>query len=198
MVRQKNNNNGGYFIMEWFENIWHWIVSNKDSIFTVISSAEFVALAGLVINLFKNKKSTSENTATNKEFTKAVAEQKETNKTLTKAIETLKAENAELRAEINRSAENAEATLTKTTAIVNALSVVYNSSIKNPETRETVDNILTNAKFAETKTRADLIKTMDEMSEKFEKQAQEAKILAEKTKETIKNTGEKVTTVLRG
>lgn len=183
--------------MEFFTNIWNWFVSNKDSIFAIVSSAEFVAVAGLIINLIKSKKSTAENTAVSKEFTKAVAEQKETNKTLTKAIEALKAENAELRAEINRSAENTEATLTKTTAIVNALSVVYNSSIKNPDTRETVDNILTNAKFAETKTRADLIKTMDELAAKAKKQAEEAAELAEKTKETIKNTGDK-TTVLRG
>ena len=98
---------------------------------------------------------------------------------------------------IEASADNTEATLTKVTAVVNALSVVYNNSIKNPETRETVDNILTNAKFAETKTRADLIKAMDELSKKAEKQAEEAKILAEKTKESITNTGAK-STVLRG
>ena len=183
--------------MEFFSNIWNWFIENKDSIFAIVSSAEFVAVAGLIINLIKSKKSTVENTAVSKEFTKAVAEQKETNKTLTKAIEALKAENAGLKAEINRSAENTEATLTKTTAIVNALSVVYNSSIKNPETRETVDNILTNAKFAETTTRADLIKTMDELAAKAKKQAEEAAELAEKTKETIKNTGDK-TTVLRG
>jgi hypothetical protein len=184
--------------MEFFQNIWNWFVGNKDSIFAIVSSAEFVAVAGLIINLIKSKKSTAENTAVSKEFTKAVAEQKETNKLLKAEIEALKNENAGLKAEINRSAENTEVTLTKITAIVNALSVVYNSSIKNPETRETVDNILTNAKFAETKTRADLIKAMDELSAKAKKQAEEAQKLAEKTKETIKNTGEKVTTVLRG
>ena len=183
--------------MEFFSNIWNWFVTNKDSIFTVISSAEFVAIIGLVVSLIKGKKNTTENTTASKELTKAVAEQKETNKTLKTEIEGLKAENAELKAEVNRSAENTEATLTKVTAIVNALSVVYNNSIKNPETRETVDNILTNAKFAETKTRADLIRVMDELSKKAEKQAEEAKILAEKTKESITNTG-KTTTVLRG
>ena len=183
--------------MEFFSNIWNWFVSNKDSIFAIVSSAEFVAVAGLVVSLLKGKKSTAENIKASKELSNAIADQKETNKTLTSKIEALKAENAELKAEINRSAENTEATLTKTTAIVNALSVVYNSSIKNPETRETVDNILTNAKFAETKTRADLIKAMDELSAKAEKQAQEAKKLAESTKKSIKNTGEK-TTVLRG
>lgn len=184
--------------MEFFENIWNWVVSNKDSIFAVVSSAEFVAVAGLVVSLIKGKKKTTENTMASKELTKAIAEQKETNKTLKVEMEEMKKENAELNAEIKRSAENTEATLTKVTAVVNALSVVYNNSIKNPETRETVDNILTNAKFAETKTRADLIKAMDELSKKAEQQAEEAKKLAEKTKESITNTGAKSTTVLRG
>ena len=166
--------------MEWLENIWKWIVENKDTIFTVISSAEFIGIIGLVVSLIKGKKHTTENTTASKELTKAVAEQKETNKTLKTEIEGLKAENAELKAEVNRSAENTEATLTKVTAIVNALSVVYNNSIKNPETRETVDNILTNAKFAETKTRADLIRVMDELSKKAEKQA-EASIKSQRT-----------------
>jgi hypothetical protein len=197
MVRQKNNNNGGYIIMEWFENIWNWFVSNKDSIFAVVSSAEFVAVVGLLAGLIKGKKTTTENTMASKELTKAVAEQKETNKLLKNEITLLKEENSLLKKGIEASADNTEATLTKVTAVVNALSVVYNNSIKNPETRETVDNILTNAKFAETKTRADLIKAMDELSKKAEKQAEEAKILAEKTKESITNTGAK-STVLRG
>jgi cell division protein FtsB len=184
--------------MEWLENIWNWIVGNKDAIFTVVSSAEFASIIALVVSLIRGKKNTAENTAISKELSKAVTEQKETNKTLKTEMEEMKKENAELKAEIKRSAENTEATLTKVTAVVNALSVVYNNSIKNPETRETVDNILTNAKFAETKTRADLIKAMDELSAKAEKQAEEAKKLAEKTKETITNTGAKSTTVLRG
>lgn len=183
--------------MEFFSNIWNWFVSNKDSIFAIVSSAEFVAVVGLVVSLFKGKKSTAENTAINRELSKAVAEQKETNKLLKNEIEELKRENAVLKAEVVRVTENTEATLTKTSAIVNALSVVYNSSIKNPETRETVDNILTNAKFAETKTRADIIKAMDELTKKAQKQAEEAKLLAEKTKESIANTGAK-NTVLRG
>lgn len=183
--------------MEFFTNIWNWFIENKDSIFAVVSSAEFVAVIGLVVSLIKGKKSTAENTTASKELTKAVAEQKETNKTLKIEVEALKSENEELKTEVIRATDTAEATLTKVTALVNALSVVYNNSIKNPETRETVDNILTNAKFAETKTRADLIKAMDELSKKAEKQAEEAKILAEKTKESIANTG-KTTTVLRG
>ena len=183
--------------MEFFTNIWNWFVTNKDSIFAIVSSAEFVAMVGLIINLIKGKKSTAENTAVSKELSKAVAEQKETNKLLKNEIEESKRENAELKAELIRVTENSEATLTKTSAIVNALSVVYNSSIKNPETRETVDNILTNAKFAETKTRADIIKAMDELTKKAQKQAEEAKILAEKTKESIANAGVK-NTVLRG
>jgi hypothetical protein len=183
--------------MEWFENIWNWFVSNKDSIFAVVSSAEFVAVVGLFAGLIKGKKTTTENTMASKELTKAVAEQKETNKLLKNEITLLKEENSLLKKGIEASADNTEATLTKVTAVVNALYVVYNNSIKNPETRETVDNILTNAKFAETKTRADLIKAMDELSKKAEKQAEEAKILAEKTKESITNTGAK-STVLRG
>jgi hypothetical protein len=183
--------------MEFFTNIWNWFVSNKDSIFAVVSSAEFVAVVGLLAGLIKGKKTTTENTMASKELTKAVAEQKETNKLLKNEITLLKEENSLLKKGIEASADNTEATLTKVTAVVNALSVVYNNSIKNPETRETVDNILTNAKFAETKTRADLIKAMDELSKKAEKQAEEAKILAEKTKESITNTGAK-STVLRG
>lgn len=183
--------------MEFFTNIWNWFVANKDSIFAVVSSAEFVAVVGLVVGLIKGKKTTNENTIASKELTKAVGEQKETNKLLKNEIALLKEENALLKKSIEASTDNTEATLTKVTAVVNALSVVYNNSIKNPETRETVDNILTNAKFAETKTRADLIKAMDELSKKAEKQAEEAKILAEKTKESITNTGAK-STVLRG
>ena len=186
--------------MDFFQNIWNWFVENKDGIFTVVSSAEFAGIIALVVSLIKGKKHTAENTAVSKDLSNALAEQKETNKTLKTEMVELKNENAQLKTEINRSVENTEATLTKVTAVVNALSVVYNSSIKNPETRETVDNILTNAKFAETKTRADLIKAMDELTAKAEKQAEEAKKLAEKTKETITNTGAKTksTTVLRG
>lgn len=184
--------------MEWLTNIGKWIVDNKDSIFAVVSSAEFVAVVGAIVSIIKDKKSTLANTEANKELSSALKEQKETNKLLKEEIKLLKEENKTLKQSVETASETTEATLTKVSAIVNALSVVYNSSIKNPETRETVDNILTNAKFAETKTRADLIKAMDELTAKAEKQALDAKILAEKTKETIANTSAKTTTVLRG
>ena len=183
--------------MEFFTNIWNWIVENKDSIFAIVSSAEFAAVAAVVINSLKNIKTTKENTTTNKALTDALAEQKETTKLLKEENELLKKEISALKDSVEKLTENSDATLTKTSAIVNAMSVVYNSSLKNAETRETVDNILTNAKFSETKTRANLIKTLDEITTANKKQSETIAKLTLKAKETTSSTTAK-TTVLRG
>ena len=174
--------------MEFFTNIWNWFVANKDSILTVVSSAEFVALVSAIIGITMSKKGMIENSSLNKEL-KAILKE-------TRAENTeLKKENEKIRVNLEKVLENTETVLTKTSATVEALSVVYSSSIKNPETRDTVNNILTNAKFAETKTRAELVKALEDLQAKNEIQVEEAKKTVEKAKKTLSISDN---TVLRG
>lgn len=49
-------------MIEWFENIWEWIISNRDNIVTFISSTDFAATLAAVFALFKWNKSTKRNT----------------------------------------------------------------------------------------------------------------------------------------
>lgn len=174
--------------MEFFQNIWAWFVNNKDSIFAIVSSAEFVALVSAIIGLTKSRKGMTENSTLNKELKAILKETREENTELKK-------ENEKIKVSLEKVLENTETVLTKTSATVEALSVVYSSSIKNPETRDTVTNILTNAKFAETKTRAELVKALEELQIKNEIQVEEAKKTVEKAKKTLSVSDN---TVLRG
>ena len=49
-------------MIEWFENIWEWIIANRDNIVTFITSTDFAATVAAVFALFKWNKSTKRNT----------------------------------------------------------------------------------------------------------------------------------------
>jgi hypothetical protein len=167
--------------MEWLTNIWNWVVENKDAIFSVVSSAEFVAVVGLLLSLLRARKGTSENTAVSKELKSALEQTKQANKDIAE----LRAEIRSLQAKNEAIEDTADTTLTKVSALVSALEVVYGNSIKDVDVRKTVTTILTNAKYSETATRAELVKLVEELRAKAETNAKEAEVVAKETKKIL-------------
>lgn len=174
--------------MEFLQNIWNGIVQNKDAIITCLTSAEVVALILAGLSIFKKLKSIKNNTQSSADLSTALKDNKE----LKNKIDVLAKENEELKAQNSKIIEVTELSLSKTSAIVDCLSVVYNHSIKDAETRNTVNNLLTNARFAENKTRADLIKELEDIKNKAKKQAEEVTIAVNDAENKISNV------VLRG
>lgn len=174
--------------MEFFSNIWNWIVGNKDAILAFLTSAEVVAIASAGVVFFKKLKKIKANTQSSADLSTALQD----NKDLKNKIDVLAKENEELKAQNSKIIEVTELSLGKTTAIVECLSVVYNHSIKDAETRNTVNNLLTNARFAENKTRADLIKQLEDLKAQSQKQAEDMKHAVDEAENKLSNV------VLRG
>lgn len=174
--------------MEFFNSIWTWIVNNKDGILAFLTSAEVVAIVGAGILFFKKLKSIKASTQSSADLSAAISE----NKKLKADIAGLTKQNAEIQAENKKLVETTDLVLSKITTIEEVLSVVYNHSIKDAETRTTVNNLLTNSRFAENKTRADLIKQLEDLKAQSQKQAEDMKNAVDEAETKISNV------VLRG
>lgn len=174
--------------MEFFSNIWNWIVGNKDAILAFLTSAEVVAIASAGVVFFKKLKAIKTNTQNSADLSAAISE----NKKLKADIADLTKQNAEIQTENKKLVETTDLVLSKISTIEEVLSVVYNHSIKDAETRTTVNNLLTNSRFAENKTRADLIKQLEDLKAQSQKQAEDMKIAVDKAENKLSNV------VLRG
>ena len=178
-------------MIEFFNNIGQWIVANKEVLLTVFSGIDVAGLVSAIFILIKGNKKSDENTKATKnlnenmeqtiELKNAVENNTKSNEKLTEDMVLLKQENEELK----HSNENI---LSKFDAVLDVMSVVY-STLKDETVRNTVNNIIVNAKYAETNTKAALEQQVKELQEKVE---QDAELLKNKVKEET----EKVKTLL--
>ena len=158
--------------MEWLRNIGNWFIENKDTIVVTLTG---IATSGAGVNLwqfFKSRKVVKDNTANSKALTDALKE----NSTLKTAVTSLNdfvsgvAERVE---KVNNTVvsvvNSTDVLITKVNAMLDVQSLVY-QTIKDEATRTAVNNILTNAKYAVTAQRAELIKELNALKEETAKQ----------------------------
>ena len=167
--------------MTWLENIGKWFVENKETILAVLTAIQSSGLIGFIAWAVKSTKQVKLNTKTTETLNKSitcvdslngeVAEMKDVNKVLIEKCEYL--EN-----QMNDLQNSMDILLTKVDAMIEVQSVVY-TTIKDDKTRATVNNLLTNAKYAVTEQRKKLIDELEALRQQIKTQAEAQKQLVE-------------------
>ena len=167
--------------MTWLENIGKWFVENKETILAVLTAIQSSGLVGFIAWAVKSTKQVKLNTKTTETLNNSiacvdglngeVAEMKDVNKTLIEKCEYL--EN-----QMNDLENSMDILITKIDAIIEVQSVVY-TTIKDDKTRATVNNLLTNAKYAVTEQRKKLIDELEALRQQITTQAEAQKQLVE-------------------
>lgn len=167
--------------MTWLENIGKWFVENKETILAVLTAIQSSGLIGFIAWAVKSTKQVKLNTKTTETLNKSitcvdglngeVAEMKDVNKALIEKCEYL--EN-----QMNDLQNSMDILITKIDAIIEVQSVVY-TTIKDDKTRATVNNLLTNAKYAVTEQRKKLIDELEALRQQIKTQAEAQKQLVE-------------------
>lgn len=167
--------------MTWLENIGKWFVENKETILAVLTAIQSSGLIGFIAWAVKSTKQVKLNTKTTETLNKSitcvdglngeVAEMKDVNKTLIEKCDYL--EN-----QMNDLQNSMDILITKVDAIIEVQSVVY-TTIKDDKTRATVNNLLTNAKYAVTEQRKKLIDELEALRQQIKAQADAQKQLVE-------------------
>lgn len=180
--------------MEFFSNLWAWIVANKDAIVTFVTSSSFIGFVTTIIMLVRQVKAVKANTGSTKELKVSLAE----NKQVIAEMTALKTSVDEIKSEIDNLADTANTLLTKENAVLEVLNVVYNHSIKDEKTRTTVNALLTNAKFAETEARAAILKEVEDLRAQLAQGQAVAEKSVAKVKKIVNVANEQPAVVLRG
>ena len=167
--------------MTWLENIGKWFVENKETILAVLTAIQSSGLIGFIAWAVKSTKQVKLNTKTTETLNKSITcvdglngeviEMKGVNKTLIEKCEYL--EN-----QMNDLQNSMDILLTKVDAMIEVQSVVY-TTIKDDKTRATVNNLLTNAKYAVTEQRKKLIEELEALRQQIKAQADAQKQLVE-------------------
>ena len=167
--------------MTWLENIGKWFVENKETILAVLTAIQSSGLIGFIAWAVKSTKQVKLNTKTTETLNKSitcvdslngeVAEMKDVNKALIEKCDYL--EN-----QMNDLQNSMDILITKVDAMIEVQSVVY-TTIKDDKTRATVNNLLTNAKYAVTEQRKKLIDELEALRQQIKTQAEAQKQLVE-------------------
>ena len=167
--------------MTWLENIGKWFVENKETILAVLTAIQSSGLIGVIAWAVKSTKQVKLNTKTTETLNNSiacvdglngeVAEMKDVNKALIEKCDYL--EN-----QMNDLQNSMDILVTKVDAIIEVQSVVY-TTIKDDKTRATVNNLLTNAKYAVTEQRKKLIDELEALRQQIKTQAEAQKQLVE-------------------
>ena len=167
--------------MTWLENIGKWFVENKETILAVLTAIQSSGLIGFIAWAVKSTKQVKLNTKTTETLNKSitcvdslngeVTEMKDVNKALIEKCDYL--EN-----QMNDLENSIDILITKVDAIIEVQSVVY-TTIKDDKTRATVNNLLTNAKYAVTEQRKKLIDELEALRQQIKAQAEAQKQLVE-------------------
>lgn len=174
---------------EFFVNLWNGILANKDQIVMFLTSAEFVGLIGTLVALIKTHRTNKSNNKLNAKLSADLSSMT----ILSTDISDLKTQNEQLQTELSdvkqefknfkeEVAERDALLLSKLNAILEVQNVVYSTSIRDDDIRNTVTNILINAKYCETAQRAALKKQLEELKNHV---VNKAEAVAEEVKETI-------------
>lgn len=178
--------------MEWFNSIIEWFVIHKDEIVTFVTSSSFVGFVSTIIMLIKQHKSIKANTNSTDKLNGTVEVITDlTNKVDTSlkenviAQEAISNEQTSLKKELDDVRSDLTNLLSKINAILDVQQVVY-STLKDEQIRTTVNNLLINAKFAETEQRAQLKEKLAQLEELIKSHSKQVDKQVEETVEEAK------------
>ena len=177
---------------EFVINIWNEIVKNWAPIVTGLSVSNVAGIITNIVLICKQQSTITDNTlsntnavtelsavtASNDELKSEVRENTASNNALKEElaedITLIKAENIELKNQLSD-------VISKIGSILEVMGLVY-STIRDEKIRTTVANIITNAKYNETSTRAALEQQLEELKNKVVK---DAELLKAEVSETV-------------
>jgi hypothetical protein len=159
--------------MEFLQNIWSWIVTNKQGLETFFSSTTFAAIVTAIVAIVKQIKTSKQNTKSLDGVKETLAE---TNiiKTDVELVKEATSKSEQVIQSCNTKIEDVENKLNefissmdeKVNAMLEVQSIVY-STIKDDTIRTSVNSILVQAKHSGAKAKADLAKELEEIKAKF-------------------------------
>lgn len=178
-------------MIEFFQNIGQWVMIHKDEIVVFLTSSQFIALTANIVSWIKTNKKTKENTTSTNALTVALGK----NDTLNTRSEEIKNDTTEIIAlqktlsdfcssMDNKMVSTMGLLAEKLNAMLEVQSIVY-STIKDEKVRSTVNSILTNAKYAETATRAELQRQVEELRAMVASKTSELNAVVNKTVQDV-------------
>ncbi len=175
--------------MEWLNVVWTWI---QENVLTILTTAEGSLLVSMLISNFKQKKTLMDNTLSNKEIKGVCSSVEKQAKVIEKQEEDIKA----LTAVCSMLKETIDYLTIKDNAILDILHTVYSGQgALSQATRETVDTLYANAKYAEGKERAEIVKELEELKMNIISSATAAAEEVEKKTKKVKTIVDHKTTV---
>lgn len=159
---------------EFFANLGNWFIENKDAIILWLQSIGLGGIVGAIANIVVAVKRIKANTLSTNNLLEAmpiVDETKQSVDALVERIDKLEAENKALQEENTIRFTEIQNSLDSILAKVNALvetESVKSQTIKDETIRTTVGNVLTNAKYNETQTRAKLLEMIAALKQKMQ------------------------------
>lgn len=169
--------------MTWLENIRQWLIDNQTEILAVLTFIQSSGLVGIIVGFVKSIKKIKDNTDNTKKLNTSiesvdvlkeeVVKLQDVNTKLIEKCEHLENQNNDIQNGI-------DTLLTKVDAMIEVQSVVY-TTIKDDKTRATVNNLLTNAKYAVTAQRAKLLEELDNLRKQVKEYSDKAAALVEHT-----------------
>ena len=183
-------------MVEFFQNIWNWFVSNKDEIVLFFTSSNFVAFMTTIVMLVKQLKANKSNNETNKGLKTSLENAVSIASDVVSIRDNSSATNDKL-VTVQNDVENfkketydaLDVIVQKMNAVLEVQSVVY-STIKDEAIRKNVSGILMDAKYAETATRASLEAEVESLRKKVNEKIEVIKDVVEDAAVKVK----KVTT----
>lgn len=179
---------------EFFMSIVNWFTINKDGIIAFLSSSNFIGFITAIVLLVRQIRASKDNTKATGILTESMKLNNELGGTVTETqigVKEVLLENQALKQKLLEQTKNLEdfkdAIFTKINAMMDVQSIVY-ATIKDEKTRVNVMNLLTNAKFAENKTRAELEAEVESLRDALATKVEDVKKLADEAVENIKKT----------
>ena len=169
--------------MTWLENIRQWLMDNQTEILAVLTFIQSSGLVGIIVGFIKSIKKIKDNTDNTKKLNTSIESVDALKEEIVKLqdVNTKLIEKCEHLENQNNDIQNSVDTLlTKVDAMIEVQSVVY-TTIKDDKTRATVNNLLTNAKYAVTAQRAKLLEELDNLRKQVKEYSDKAAALVEHT-----------------
>lgn len=177
-------------MVEFFTNIWNWLLDNKDEIIMFFTSSNFVAFISTIILLIKQLKSNDSIKVTNNKLNTSIAASTKAVTDLADAKNTVTAIDGRLNTlndEVSAFQEVLNNLVTKMDAIVEVQSIVY-STIKDETIRNNVKGILLDAKHTGSKKLVELQEELEHLKEKLSEKVNDVAEVVENTAEKVKQT----------
>ena len=150
-----------------FQNIYAWLAANGNKIIAVLTSANFVAMATLVVNTIRTIKTNKGVAVTSTDLKNELAESSKSRvviDTIKGVSDTIKDVTEATKESIDETKALLDKELLMVTAKINAMlevqSLVY-STIRDDSLRQTVSNLLNTARYSDENTKEQLQEQID-------------------------------------